>query len=154
MTPKVEDALPREAENRGREPTSARAPAPSVRGHETILLVEDEAAVLRATRRMLEPAGYTVLAANSPGEASGLVREYPGEIHLLVTDVMMPGMNGRELARDLLSRYPSMKCVFMSGYAADVIGHDGVLAEGVKFIQKPFSKQVLLTKVREALDEV
>ena len=122
-------------------------------GTEAILLVEDEPSILRMTRMMLERMGYKVLAAGTPGEAIALAREHAGEIHLLMTDVVMPGMNGRDLARNMLSLYPNLKRLFMSGYTANVIAHHGVLDEGVQFIQKPFSKQDLAIKVREVLDE-
>jgi DNA-binding NtrC family response regulator len=105
------------------------------------------------TRMMLERMGYYVLAAGRPKEAISLAREHAGEIHLLMTDVVMPEMNGRDLAKNLLSLYPHLKCLFMSGYTTNVIAHHGVLDEGVQFIQKPFSREQLGTRVREALDE-
>jgi len=125
----------------------------SGRGHETILLVEDEPAILRMATMMLGREGYTVLGAGTPGEAVRLATEHPGDIHLLITDVVMPEMNGRDLAKNILSLYPGLKCLFMSGYTANVIAHHGILDEGVQFIQKPFSKQALTAKVRELLDE-
>ncbi len=126
--------------------------APAARGQEAILLVEDEPAILKLTTRMLESQGYTVLAASTPGEAIRLARERAGDLHLLLTDVVMPEMNGRDLAKNLLSLYPQMRRLFMSGYTANVIAHHGVLDEGVNFIQKPFSAQDLATQVRRALD--
>jgi two-component system, cell cycle sensor histidine kinase and response regulator CckA len=125
---------------------------PVQRGQETILLVEDESAVAKLTAKLLRRLGYTVLAASTPGEATALAREHAGEIDLLMTDVVMPEMNGRVLAKNLLSIYPQIKRLFMSGYSADVIAHQGVLDEGTQFIQKPFSSQDLASKVREALD--
>jgi len=125
----------------------------AARGHETILLAEDEPAILKMTTRMLEQIGYKVLAAGTPGEAIALAREHAGEIHLLMTDVVMPEMNGRDLAKNLLSLYPGLKRLFMSGYTANVIAHHGVLDEGVHFIQKPFSKSDLTVKVREVLED-
>lgn len=122
------------------------------RGRETILLVEDEPAILRMTTVMLESLGYQVLAAGTPREAIHLAEGYDSEIHLLVTDVIMPDMNGRGLAKKIQSIYPDLEHLFMSGYTADVIAHHGVLDEGVNFIQKPFSKKDLAAKVREALD--
>ena len=131
-----------------------KAPAaPDARGSETILLVEDEPAILKMTTKMLELLGYTVLGASTPGEAIRLAREHSGEIHLLMTDVVMPEMNGRDLARNLLALYPNLKRLFMSGYTANVIAHHGVLDEGVHFIQKPFARQELASKVRKALSE-
>jgi PAS domain S-box-containing protein len=121
-------------------------------GRETILLAEDEQAILELITRMLELQGYTVLAASTPGEAICLAREHAGEIHLLMTDVVMPEMNGRDLAKNLLSYNPSLKRLFMSGYTANVIAHNCVLDEGVFFIQKPFTVKDLTAKVREALD--
>ena len=123
-----------------------------MRGHETVLVVEDEPAILNLSKLMLEKQGYRVLTAGTPGEAIRLAEEHTGEIHLLMTDVVMPEMNGRDLAKKLLSLYPNLKRLFMSGYTANVIAHHGVLDEGVHFIQKPFSGKDLVAKVREALD--
>lgn len=128
-------------------------PIPRSREGETILLVEDEPTILKMTTTMLERMGYTVLPANTPGQAINLAREYKGDIHLLMTDVVMPGMNGRDLADNLLSVYPNIKRLFMSGYTANVIAHHGILDEGVQFIQKPFSKKNLAIKIRLALDQ-
>ena len=121
-------------------------------GHGTVLLVEDEPMVLEMTRRMLVELGYNVLSASTPGEAISLAQDHNGEIDLVVTDVVMPEMNGRDLVKNLLSRYPNLKRLFMSGYTADVIAHHGVLDEGVHFIQKPFTMDDLALKIREALD--
>jgi PAS domain S-box-containing protein len=126
---------------------------PAERGHETILIVEDEPAILKMTTKMLERLGYLVIAAGTPGEAIYLAQEYHGEIDLLVTDVVMPEMNGRDLAKNILHYYPNLKRLFMSGYTANVIAHHGVLDKGINFIQKPFSEKNLGRKVREALDE-
>ncbi len=125
---------------------------PAERGHETILLVEDEPSILQMTTMMLTRLGYAVVAAATPGEAVHLAHEYRGRIDLLITDVVMPGRNGRELAGNLLSDYPDLKRLFMSGYTANVIAHHGVLDEGVHFIQKPFSMSDLGRKLREALE--
>ena len=130
-------------------PEAATAPR---RGHETILLVEDEPTVLGVGTRILEGAGYTVLAAGSPGEALRLAGEHNGEIHLLITDVVMPEMSGKELAERLSAGRPAIKCLFMSGYTANVIAHQGVLDEGVEFVQKPFTNDQLAAKVRQVLD--
>jgi len=123
------------------------------RGKETVLMVEDEPAILDMGKQLLEMQGYRVLTAGTPGEAIRLAIEYAGEIHLLLTDVIMPEMNGRELAKKLLTLYPGLKRLFMSGYTADVIAHHGVLDEGVHFIQKPFTLAALAAKVRETLDK-
>lgn len=124
-----------------------------IRGHETVLVVEDESAILDLCRIMLEQQGYQVLAAATPGEAIQLAGEHSGEIHLLITDMVMPGMNGRDLAKRFLSIYPAMKCLFMSGYTANMIAHQGILDEGVYFIQKPFSRNDLTARVREVLEQ-
>jgi two-component system, cell cycle sensor histidine kinase and response regulator CckA len=126
---------------------------PTGRGHETILLVEDETAVLEMTKIMLERLGYKVLAAKEPAEAIRLAREHVGKIDLLLTDVVMPEMNGRDLAKNILSLYPHLKRLFVSGYTANIISPHGVLDEGVNFIQKPFSREQLGAKVRDVLDE-
>ncbi len=121
-------------------------------GCETVLVVEDESTILQLTAMMLKRQGYTVLTASSPGEAIRLAGKYLGDIHLLITDVVMPEMNGRDLARNLLTYYPDLSHLFMSGYTANVIAHHGVLDDGVHFIQKPFTNQDLADKVREAID--
>ncbi|HOZ46729.1 MAG TPA: PAS domain S-box protein [Candidatus Hydrogenedentes bacterium] len=128
-----------------------RPPERMARGRETVLLVEDEPAILKLTTTMLGRLGYTVLAASMPGEAMRLAAAHPGEIHLLITDVVMPEMNGRDLANRLSSLHPGLKCLFMSGYTANVIAHHGVLEDGVHFIEKPFSVRDLAARVREAL---
>jgi len=122
-------------------------------GSETILLVEDEAAILQMTCMMLERKGYRVLPAGSPSEAMTLAKAHEGVIHLLITDVVMPEMNGRDLALRLTALYPNLKLLFMSGYTANVIAHQGILDEGVSFIQKPFSMADLVLQVRGVLDE-
>lgn len=104
------------------------------------------------TENVLAKQGYTVLSANSPAEAVRLARENSGEIHLLITDVIMPGMNGKELIQSLQSSHPRLKCLFMSGYTADAIACHGVLEDGVNFIQKPFALPDLAAKVRYVLD--
>jgi nitrogen-specific signal transduction histidine kinase/CheY-like chemotaxis protein len=127
------------------------AETPTGRG-ETVLLVEDEATILTLGQAMLERLGYKVLTAGTPGEAARLAEAYAGEIQLLITDVVMPEMNGRDLA-DLLSAVkPRLKCLFMSGYTSNVIAHHGFLEEGVQFLQKPFSLHDLAAKVRKALE--
>jgi len=129
-----------------------RSEIPTGGGYETILLVEDEPAILEMATRMLTRKGYTLIAAGTPGEAMELAHTYNGEIHLLMTDVVMPEMNGRDMAENICNHYPNLKCLFMSGYTANVIAHHGVLDEGVNFIQKPFSMADLSVKVREVLD--
>ncbi len=121
-------------------------------GSETILVVEDEPALLKMTTMILEQLGYTVFMADTPGQAIDLARAHGDKIHLLVTDVIMPLMNGRDLAQTLGSLCPQMKCLFMSGYPATVIGIHGVLDEGVQFLAKPFSMGDIALKVRQVLD--
>ncbi len=121
-------------------------------GEETLLLVEDEPSILNITKAMLEDLGYIILATHSPAEAIRLADLHDGEIQLLITDVVMPEMNGRDLTNQLIPRYPKLKVLFMSGYTANVIAHHGVLDVGVHFIPKPFSKKELAIKVREVLD--
>jgi PAS domain S-box-containing protein len=124
---------------------------PMSHGNETILLVEDEPALLAMTARMLEQLGYQVLTANTVAEAIHHARDSAGTIQLLITDVIMPDMNGRTLAKTLLSTLPDLRILYISGHTANVIANHGVLDEGVFFLQKPFTKHALATKIREAL---
>ena len=121
-------------------------------GRETILLVEDEPTILMMTAMILERQGYQVFSAGTAGEAIRLFKEQTGRIHLLMSDVVMPDMNGLDLFTELQSINPRLICLFMSGYTADVIAPHGVLEEGVNFIQKPFSLLDLARKVRAVLD--
>ncbi|MBT7304506.1 MAG: response regulator, partial [Victivallales bacterium] len=136
----------------GAETHAAGTPEPAQRGNETILLTEDEPGVLTMATQMLEGQGYAVLVARTPGEAIRLAKEHTGKIHLLMTDVVMPEMNGQDLAKILMSIAPQAKRLFTSGYTANVIADHGVLDDGVHFIQKPFSRRALANKVREVLD--
>jgi len=120
-------------------------------GTETILLVEDDEAILNLSKMILENLGYTVLAAQTPADAIRLAEEHPGDLHLLITDVVMPGMHGRELAEQLGAIRPNLKCLYMSGYTADVIAHRGILDEGLNFIQKPFLSYDFAARVRQVL---
>ncbi|MEW6593349.1 MAG: PAS domain S-box protein [Thermodesulfobacteriota bacterium] len=120
-------------------------------GSETVLLVEDEEAILRLGKAILELGGYTVLATRSTAEALQLAREHPGPLHLLITDVVMPEMNGHALAEQINGCRPGIACLYMSGYTADIIARHGVLEQGVHFIQKPFTVQEFATAVRQAL---
>ena len=122
-------------------------------GCETILLVEDEPAILAMIRRLLERLGYNVLAASGPIYAMNLAEKHSGKIHLLLTDVVMPEMNGRELAEQILVWQPEIATLFMSGYTADIIANQGVVHEGMAFIQKPFAKKDLADKLREILEK-
>ena len=125
----------------------------SVSQGETILLVEDESTILNLGTRMLEEFGYHVIGANSPEEAVNLVKDMDCDLHLLITDVVMPGMNGKELMETLSKMCPNIKVVYMSGYTANVIVHHGVFDPGIHFLQKPFSKRGLAEIVRKALQE-
>jgi two-component system, cell cycle sensor histidine kinase and response regulator CckA len=133
------------------EPVEEVPAKPITRGCETLLLVEDDPAILKLTARIIEQQGYTVLAANTPGEALRLAQEHDSKIDLLLTDIVMPGMNGRELSERLRTRQPGLKCLFMSGYTANVIARQGMLEAGVHFIQKPFSMADLDAKIRAVL---
>jgi two-component system cell cycle sensor histidine kinase/response regulator CckA len=120
---------------------------------ETILVVEDDPAILKLVQRILNDLGYVVLTAGTPNEAIHLFKDNVGKIHLIVTDLIMPEMNGSDMVKKLQSFCPGLKNVFMSGYTADIIAHQGVLDEGMHFVQKPFSKRDLATIVRKTLDE-
>ena len=136
-----------------RLPEAAEGAAlPVAGGSETILLVEDEPLILEMVTAMLAPLGFTVLAAATPAEALRLAREHTGTIDLLLTDVVMPEMNGRELAARLVEIRPGLRRLFMSGYTADVIASRGVLEEGVEFVQKPFTRKRLVARIRQVLD--
>jgi two-component system cell cycle sensor histidine kinase/response regulator CckA len=121
-------------------------------GHETILLVEDEQAVRSLTKRILESAGYTVLQAGNGSEALALLDRHGSPIDLLLTDVVMPGMNGRELATRIASVRPQMKVLYTSGYTDDAILRHGVLDDTSRFISKPYTPLELTRRVRDVLD--
>ena len=123
-------------------------------GTETILLVEDDEAILDLGKTILENLGYTVLAAQAPADSIRIAEEHPGDIHLLITDVVMPEMNGRELAEQLSTIRPNLECLYMSGYTADVMAHRGILDKGLNFIQKPFGSDDLAVRVRQVLDHL
>ena len=133
-------------------PRTAAPAQPVKHGHETILLVEDEPVILHMFQTILERADYRVLTAGIPNDAIRLAENHAGEIHLLMTDLVMPEMNGMDLAKRLLSFAPHLKCLFMSGYTANVITRHGMPDVGVNFLQKPFSGKALTDKVRELLD--
>ncbi len=121
-------------------------------GTEVILIAEDEEAYLIASKRMLEKQGYTVLAAKTPGEAIHIAENYPGDIQLLITDVIMPEMNGRKLLKKIDKIRPGIKCIYISGYPASVITPHCVRDKGVTFLEKPFSTKAIADKVRNLLD--
>jgi len=131
---------------------SAEAGEASPRGSETVLVVEDDNAVRPLVRGVLLSKGYTVLEASRGDEALAISEGHRGPIHLLVTDVVMPVMTGRELAEHLLLRHPETRVLYMSGYTDDAVVHYGVLKEGMAFLSKPFTPDVLARKVRAALD--
>ena len=124
---------------------------PDLRARETVLLVEDEDMVRSLTQRVLEGKGYRVFAAPCPADALELHARVPGRVDLLLTDVVMPGMGGRELSEKLREMQPGLRVLFMSGYTADEILRQGIHEEQVHFIQKPFLPDGLLRKVREVL---
>ncbi len=130
--------------------TVTQAPIP--KGSESILLVEDEPVIVEIITMILSGQGYTLLSATSPSDAIRMAEEHDGRISLLITDVIMPDMNGRDLAKHLQSKFPELKCLYMSGYTANVIAHHGVLDDGVHFIQKPFTLSAIAAKVRGVLD--
>jgi len=129
----------------------AEVPATAPRGTETILLVDDEKSICMTLSLLLELQGFKVLPAADPREALLLASQHPGPIHLLITDVIMPGMNGRDLAAKLTQKNPRLKCLFISGYTADVIAQHGIVEEGIHFLAKPFSSDVITKKVFEVL---
>ena len=143
--------LPRvEGVAEGSEPAHPRSSI--LRGSETILLVEDEDMVRSLAREILEAHGYAVSEARDSTEALCVCHTHSGSIHLLVTDVVMPGMSGRELAARLGTIHPETKVLYMSGYTDDAVVRHGVLNAGLAFLQKPFSANAFLGKVREVLD--
>jgi CheY-like chemotaxis protein len=127
-------------------------PAPAPRGTETILLVEDEIAVRAVIRRMLETLGYTVLDAVDGRDALRLAAEHTGRVDLLLTDVVMPELNGRALAERLAERWPRLRVLFMSGYTDDEILRRGLAQSGSSFLEKPFTPERVAGAIRRALD--
>jgi PAS domain S-box-containing protein len=142
--------LPRVAETA--ETVLAQAAAEPARGSETVLLVEDEDSVRQLVQELLESVGYEVLTAARPAEALRLAADYAGPLHLLVTDVVMPQMDGPELAQRLRGLRPDVRVLYLSGYSPGIVADRGVLENGGTFLQKPFSAEALETKVRETLD--
>jgi PAS domain S-box-containing protein len=129
-----------------------KTPAASLQGTETILLVEDAEALRKLARAFLVESGFDVLVASNGEEAVQVAKNHAGRIHLLLTDVVMPGMNGRALSDDLRPKRPEMKVLYMSGYTDSFIAGHGVLEEGMYLLHKPFTEEVLIAKVREVLD--
>lgn len=144
--------LPREIGEIIDAPEEKDEGAPPHGNGETVLVVEDEISILKLTDRLLNKLGYNVLAADSPEKAIKTVEEYGGKIHLMITDVILPQMNGKELVEQIRKTWPEIKHLFMSGYTADIIAHRGMLEEGAQFIPKPFSMMELAVKVKKALE--
>ena len=126
-------------------------PVPAAASAQTVLLVEDEPAILAVAAQMLSHLGYIVRAAHTPAEAIRVAKEHPGPIHLLLTDVVMPGLNGRDLAKTLGDLRPGLRTLFMSGYNAEVIARNGILDAQVQFVRKPFTRDELAAKIRDVL---
>jgi CheY-like chemotaxis protein len=143
LLPQVEDEV---------EKAVRRAAVARVDGSETVLLVEDEVAVRVLVRRVLDRAGYRVFEAANGLDALALLQTLDTPIDLLLTDVVMPGMSGRELADQLCARFRTLRVLYMSGYTDEAIVHHGVLDPGVSFLEKPFTPDILLRRLREALD--
>ena len=127
---------------------------PENSGTETLLIVENEPAIRNLLQVALRRNGYTVLAAESGRDALEVVRNHAGTIHLLITDVVMPDMDGPELVRQLSTIRPDTRTLFMSGYMDDTLGERGILSANANFIQKPFSPRTIAQKVRDILDGV
>jgi PAS domain S-box-containing protein len=144
--PHVEEAVTHVAEQ--------TSPSPNSQGSETILVAEDAEPLRKLARTFLEERGFQVLTASSGEEALKVAAEFSGEIHLLLTDVVMPGMNGRVLAEQLLPKRPGMKVLYMSGYTDSFIAGHGVLEEGTHLLHKPFTEEVLISRIREVLKSV
>ncbi len=143
--PRCHDQSPENRDNAN----DTTAPA---KGHETILLTEDDPAILELGRFILEDYGYTVLTAASPQESLAIATTHPAHLDLLITDVVMPQMNGRELMEKITAIHPETKVIYMSGYTADVIAHHGIIEDGINFLQKPFSEDSLTSCIRKVLD--
>ncbi len=140
--PRVEDAV--------EMPVTQPAPG-SLRGSETILVVEDEDSVRDLVRRALERCGYRVLIAPTPNEALDIARVETDPIQLLLSDVILPQMSGSTLASQIVPGHPRMRVLYMSGYTDNAIVHHGVLSQGTPFLQKPFTPEALARKVRDVL---
>jgi len=123
------------------------------RGSEVILLVEDEEAVRDLIRTILGGHGYEVIVARDPQHALSITERFPGEIHVLLTDVVMPGLSGRELAERITVRRPGIRVLYMSGYTQNVVTCGGLLEQGLAFLQKPFSPTTLVQRIREVLSQ-
>jgi len=143
--------LPVSGETKAEQQTEVKTSTIS-RGSETILLAEDDEFVRKLAHTVLKQSGYTVLTAKNGTDALQVLKSHDGQVHLLLTDVVMPEMNGKELFNRAVENHPNLKVLYMSGYTDNVIAHSGVLEKGVAFIQKPFNVNDLTAKVREMLD--
>ena len=130
-----------------------QTPIEKLSGSETVLIVEDDNSLRKLAQKSLQPHGYRVLVAENGEDALRISKEHEGTIDLLITDVVMPRMGGKEVAERLQTLYPRMKVIYMSGYTDDSIVHRGVLAPGLNFLEKPFSPAGLTRKVREVLNK-
>lgn len=133
-------------------PTVEPQDSTSREGYETILLVEDEPAVRELTHMVLRERGYSVIEAQNAEDALRLAKKHGLEIHLLLTDVVMPGMSGHDLAKRLTAQHPNLRVLYMSGYTYNIFAENETLEEGLSFLQKPFTPKALAQKVREVLD--
>ena len=136
---------------RGAGPPAAGSAAP--RGSETILLVEDDETVRQTAQEMLEMSGYRVIETSDTADSRRLAAQHRGPIHLLLTDVIMPGMSGPALAAQVASLRPGIRVLYMSGYTGDALGQRGMVEPDMAFLQKPFTPEALARKVRETLDD-
>lgn len=137
----------------GERPTARpRTSRPASGGCETILVVEDEPQLLRLARRVLESAGYRVITAQTPDEACRIAEDRAGEIDLLLSDVVMPGMSGKQIQERIEGLNPRLRTVLMSGYPADIVSERGVVEADASFLAKPFSPEALVRKIRETLE--
>jgi CheY-like chemotaxis protein len=146
--------LPRASDDQGAAIVPQHVEPLSSAGSETILVVEDEPVVRRLTVRALTERGYQVLEAEDGDSALEAARAHQGELHLLVTDVVMPGMNGKELADRITADRPDLRVLYISGYAEHAVVRQGVLVEGIAFLSKPFDLSELARTVRDVLDKV
>lgn len=144
--------LPRVEDSANAVATPAQTAATSAEGSETILLVEDEECVRQLIRETLQSKGYKVLEADRGDTALRMAAAHAGRIDLLISDIVLPGMAGKELGKNLLATHPSTKVLFLSGYTEEAIIHQGMLDSGAAFLQKPFMLQALARKVRDVLN--
>ena len=144
--------FPKEESLQSIQPVNIKEPVPSVGQGETILVVEDDNVILELVEGILNRFKYKALCVSNPKDAIKIANEYSGKIDLLVTDIILPEMNGRELSDELHKQFPDLKVLFMSGYTANVIVHRGVLEDGINYIAKPFSIDNFAAKIREVLD--